>query len=65
LPAAVIALAAPLGIAYGWWVSPRVNQGLLMFWLIPLALGLLFLPRSFELDAFHDPTQDPSRTSSS
>ncbi|HZW29806.1 MAG TPA: hypothetical protein VFF52_03810 [Isosphaeraceae bacterium] len=64
LPAAVIALAAPLGIAYGWWVNPRVNQGVLMFWIIPLALGFLFLPRSYELDAFHDPAQDPSRTPS-
>jgi len=59
LPAAVIALAAPLGIAYGWWVNPRLDQGVWRFWGIALALGLLFLPRSYELDAFHGPTPDP------
>src|SRR5262249_55007219 len=64
LPAAVIALAAPLGIAYGWWVNPRL-EGVMRFWVSPLALGLLFLPRSSELNAFHGPTPGPSGASSS
>ena len=59
LPAAVIALAAPLGIAYGWWVNPRFED-VMPFWVIPMALGFLFLPRSYELNAFQGPTPGPS-----
>ena len=64
LPAAVIAWAAPLGIAYGWWVNPRLDQGVWRFWGVALALGFLFLPRSSEIDAFHGPTPEPSGASS-
>src|SRR5262249_15296314 len=62
LPAAIIALAAPLRIAYGWWVSPRL-EGVLRFWIIPLALGFLFLPRAPALDEFHGPTPGPGASS--
>jgi hypothetical protein len=63
LPAAVIASAAPLGIAYGWWVDPRL-EGVMPFFVIPLALGFLFLPRSYELNDFQRPTPGSPRAPS-
>ena len=48
VPAAIGALAAPLGLLYGWLVSPRL-QVILPFWLAALVLGILAYPRSREL----------------
>ncbi len=46
--AAIAALGVPLGLAYGWWVDPRL-EGVVPFWVIPLALGFLAVPRRLEL----------------
>jgi hypothetical protein len=57
LPAAIAALAAPLGIVYGWLIDPLL-PAVIPFWVVPLALGFLFVPRSHELDRFDRPTPD-------
>jgi hypothetical protein len=61
--AAIAALGVPLGLAYGWWVDPRL-QAVIPFWVIPLALGFLSIPRRVELE-YIDPTmpnpEDPPR----
>jgi hypothetical protein len=54
LPAAIAALAAPLGLAYGWFIDPTVKS-VIPFWVVALALGSLALPRSTELDCFDRP----------
>ena len=46
--AAIAALGVPLGLAYGWWVNPRL-EGVIPFWVIPLTLGFLAIPRRLEL----------------
>jgi hypothetical protein len=48
VPALIAALAAPLGLAYGWLVAARL-EAIIPFWVVPLALGLLSLPREGEL----------------
>jgi hypothetical protein len=48
-PAAIGALAAPLGLLYGWLVSPRI-EAILPFWLAALLLGILAYPRGRELE---------------
>ena len=47
--AAIAALGVPIGLAYGWFVDPRL-EGVAPFWVIPLALGFLAIPRRGELD---------------
>jgi hypothetical protein len=47
--AAVAAVGVILGFVYGWYVDPRL-QGVIVFWVVPMALGLLALPRRGELD---------------
>jgi hypothetical protein len=47
-PAALAALAVPLGLAYGWLVSPRLDA-IAPFWAVAFALGFLSLPRRYEL----------------
>jgi hypothetical protein len=47
--AAIAALGVPLGLVYGWFVAPRL-EGVIPFWVVPLALGLLSIPRRGELD---------------
>jgi hypothetical protein len=47
--AAVAAVGAPLGFVYGWYVDPRL-KGVIVFWVVPLALGLLAFPRRGEVD---------------
>jgi hypothetical protein len=54
--AAIAAVGVPLGLAYGWWVDPRL-EAVIPFWVVPLALGLLSIPRRAELDEL-----DPSRS---
>lgn len=56
--AALAVLAVPLGLAYGWLVSPRLDA-VVPFWVVALALGLLALPRSHELEGLDDPFSDP------
>ncbi len=51
LPAIIAALAAPLGLAYGWWVDGSF-QSVVPFWIAALALGSLALPRDRELECF-------------
>jgi len=51
LPAIIAALAAPLGLVYGWWVDESV-QSIAPFWVVALALGTLALPRARELECF-------------
>jgi hypothetical protein len=60
--AAIAALAVPLGLAYGWWVDPRL-QGVIPFWVVPLALGFLAMPRRGELDDGHPSTTQPGTPS--
>jgi uncharacterized membrane protein YfcA len=43
-PALIAAMAAPLGLAYGWLVAPRL-EAIIPFWAVPFALGFLSLPR--------------------
>jgi hypothetical protein len=47
--AAIAALGVPLGLAYGWFVDPRL-EAVAPFWVVPLALGFLAIPRRSELD---------------
>jgi len=54
LPAIVAALAAPLGLVYGWWVDGSV-QSVVPFWVVALAMGSLALPRASELECFDPP----------
>jgi hypothetical protein len=54
VPAALGALAAPLGLAHGWLISPRLET-VLPFWLVALLLGILAYPRGRELEGFEQP----------
>jgi hypothetical protein len=54
LPSLIAALAAPLGLAYGWFVVPRLEV-VIPFWVVPIALGFLSLPREQELADFDQP----------
>ncbi len=54
LPAIIAALAAPLGLVYGWCVDSSV-QSIIPFWVVALALGSLALPRVSELECFDRP----------
>jgi hypothetical protein len=56
--AAIAAIGVPLGLLYGWFVDPRL-EGVIVFWIVPLALGLLALPRRGELDEVVPPSPDP------
>jgi peptidoglycan/LPS O-acetylase OafA/YrhL len=47
--AAIAALGVPLGLAYGWFVDPSL-EGVAPFWVVPMALGLLAIPRRGELE---------------
>jgi hypothetical protein len=49
-PAVLAALAVPLGLYCGSFVDPRLGA-VCPFWVMPLALGLLALPRARELEA--------------
>jgi hypothetical protein len=49
IPAIIAALAAPLGLAYGFLIDPTL-QGVIPFWVAALALGSLALPRRYECD---------------
>jgi hypothetical protein len=46
--ALIAALGVPVGLLYGWYVDPRL-QGVIVFWVVPLALGFLALPRRGEI----------------
>jgi hypothetical protein len=61
LPAIFAALATPLGLAYGWFVAPRLEL-VIPFWVVPLALGFLALPRAEELADFDRPMPHPGQT---
>jgi len=54
VPALIAATAVPLGLVYGWIVAPRLD-GIIPFWVVPLGLGFLSLPRERELADFRDP----------
>jgi hypothetical protein len=62
LPALFAALATPLGLAYGWFVAPQLEL-VIPFWVIPLALGFLALPRAAELADFDRPMPHPGQAS--
>jgi hypothetical protein len=47
--AAIAAMGVPLGLAYGWFVDPSL-EGVAPFWVVPMALGLLAIPRRGELE---------------
>jgi peptidoglycan/LPS O-acetylase OafA/YrhL len=42
--AAIAALGVPIGLAYGWLVDPRL-EGVAPFWVIPIAMAILAIPR--------------------
>jgi hypothetical protein len=46
--ALVAGIGVPLGLAYGWFVDPRL-EGVAPFWVLPIAFGLLAVPRRGEL----------------
>jgi hypothetical protein len=48
-PALMASLAIPMGLAYGWLVSPRLDA-VIPFWAVPFALGFLCLPRQSAID---------------
>lgn len=55
LSSAIIgALAVPLGLLYAWAVRPRLDA-VAPFWIAALALGVLALPRAYELEDFETP----------
>jgi hypothetical protein len=54
LSAIVGALITPLGLLHGWLSDPRI-EAVILFWVVPLALGLLALPRANELRGFDRP----------
>jgi hypothetical protein len=54
LPALLGALTAPLGLAYGWWILPRLDV-VAPFWVAALGLGFLAWPRASELEGFDSP----------
>jgi hypothetical protein len=56
--ALVGALAIPLGFVYGWAVRPRLDA-VFPFWVAALALGVLALPRVYELEGFDEPMPSP------
>jgi hypothetical protein len=58
VPALVGALAAALGLAHGWMISPRL-EAILPFWLAALVLGVLAFPRGRELEDFDAPMAPP------
>jgi hypothetical protein len=58
MSAMIAALAAPLGIVYGWWVDPRLGA-VIPFWVVPLALGFLAIPRRRELADFDSSSTKP------
>jgi len=57
LPALIAALAVPLGLAHGWLIIPRL-EAVIPYWVVPLALGFLALPRERELAEFDRPMPD-------
>jgi hypothetical protein len=57
VPALIAALAAPLGLLYGWLVIPSLDA-IIPFWVVPLALGFLSLPRERELSDLDQPMPD-------
>ncbi len=54
VPAAIGAVIAPLGLVQGWLCDPRL-QVLVPFWVMPLTMGVLALPRASELAGFDRP----------
>jgi hypothetical protein len=54
LSAIVAACAVPLGLAYGWFIKPRLDA-VVPFWVAALALGFLALPRAAELEGLDPP----------
>ena len=54
LSASIAALATPLGIVYGWLIDPRLGS-VIPFWVVPLTMGFLAIPRTRELDDFNPP----------
>ena len=59
----LVAPAALLGIVAGWWVNPRL-ESVIPFWVVPLALGWLYVPRTHELDDLTRPAPGPGDPSS-
>jgi hypothetical protein len=57
LPAIAAALIVPLGLLHGWLSDPRL-EAVIPFWVVPLALGFLALPRASELEGFDRPISD-------
>ena len=58
LPALIAALAVPLGVLYGWMIVPSLDA-VVPFWIVPLSLGVLSLPREHELADFDRPIPEP------
>jgi hypothetical protein len=62
IPALIAALAAPLGVVYGCLISSRL-EAVIPFWVVPLALGYLCMPRERELMDFDRPTSEAGTSS--
>jgi hypothetical protein len=57
LAAVLAALAVPLGLVYGWIDRPRLDT-VGPFWVVTIALGLLALPRAYEMEGFDSDVAD-------
>ncbi len=62
-PALFGAAAVPLGLAYGWLVSPRLDA-VIPFWAVPFALGFLSFPRQSEVNDLDEATSQRGSASS-
>ena len=54
VPALLAAAATPMGLTCGWLVAPQLDV-VVPFWVVPLALGFLSVPRAGELADFEQP----------
>jgi hypothetical protein len=54
IAAAIGAMILPLGLVQGWFCDSAL-EAVIPFWILPLTLGVLALPRSAELAGFSEP----------
>ncbi len=52
--AAIVAAGVPMGLGFGWWVESDLRE-IAPFWVVPLALGFLGIPRRGELEELTPP----------
>lgn len=60
--AAIAAVGIPLGLLFGWYVDPHLDA-VIPFWVVPLALGFMALPRRGELEDLGPSSPSPEAPS--